>query len=169
MRINVKLVIAICVISEIVFCSTLQAAMVQSIKQATSYDMFLPKNRKMISNTGDKKIDPSINYNPAIARKLFNMSDGQKRTITIEEGVSRTHAALGSKVRIVLDNIENAQWYMDCSKELVLINTKNENNQIIMLFDTLAKGRASIYLDCVDNSDNTFKVIDSRYINIVVD
>ncbi len=145
------------------------AAMKQSLKEATTYDMFLPKTSLKTSNTADKKVDPSINYNPAIARKLFNMSDGQKRTITIQDGITRAHVALGSKIRVVLENVENAQWYMECSEELVLINTKNEDDKIIMMFDTRTKGRANIYFDCVDTSDNSFKVIASKYINIIVD
>ena len=146
-----------------------QAAMIQSLQQATTYDMFLPKNKKKIPNTADKKNSPSKNYNPAIARKLFNMSDGQKRTITIEEGTKRVHVAKGSKIRVVLDNIKDAKWYMECSKQLILINTKNEDKKIIMMFDTLAKGRAKIYLDCVDKSDKKLGVIKSKYINIVID
>ena len=166
---KIKILLIIWAMSGICFGLPVHAAMVQSLKGATTYDMFLPKNQKRIQNTADKKNSPSKNYNPAIARKLFNMSDGQKRTITIDEKQTRAQVAKGSKIRIVLDNIDNAKWYMECSKELVLINTKNEDKKIIMMFDTLAKGRAKIYLDCVDTSENKSGVIKSKYINILID
>lgn len=169
MRKNVKIGLAIWGISGMFFALSANAAMVQSLKGATTYDMFLPKNQKRIQNTADKKMAPSKNYNPAIARKLFNMSDGQKRTITIDEEKNRVHVAKGSKIRVILDNIENAKWYMECSKELILVNTKNEGEKIVMMFDTLAKGQAKIYLDCVDISGNNSGVIKSKYINVLID
>ena len=169
MRDKSKILLTVFVTCIMLWGVSANAAMIQSLKQATTYDMFLPKNQKRIQNTGDRKLSPSKNYNPAIARKLFNMSDGQKRTITIEDGKNRVHVAKGSKIRVILDNIENAKWYMECSKELVLVNTKNKGDKIIMMFDTLAKGRANIYLDCVDNSENKSGVIKSKYINIIID
>lgn len=148
-------------------CNLAYSAMVQSLDDATSYDMFLPKDTNTPKN--DVKLDPSVNYNPSIARKLFNMSDGKKRTVTITDGMTRAHVALGSRIKIVLDNIKNAQWYMEASDKLVLLNKKIEDGKIVMLFNTLQKGRANIYLDCVDQSEYSFKVIESKYINIVID
>lgn len=169
MKKKAKFILMIWAISGMFFGLSANAAMVQSLKGATTYDMFLPKNQKRIQNTADNKNSPSKNYNPAIARKLFNMSDGQKRTITIDEGKTSVHVAKGSKIRIILDNIKNAKWYMECSKELVLVNTKNEGKQIVMMFDTLAKGRANIYLDCVDTSEKNSGVIKSKYIKVLID
>lgn len=161
------------------------AAAFQQMQDAASYDMFLPadvthENSSLSSNdthvttpkTYAVSDDESYIGNPnlEIARKLFGPlpEPVEDEFVDVEDDVGRIFTPIGKQVRIALQELPGMNWHVECADGISLIARTKSGNKLELVFDTYNLGNTMIYLDCIDNSDNLFKVVESRYIKVII-
>ena len=160
------------------------AAAFQQMQDAASYDMFLPADvtyddseisttdaHFTTPKTNDATVDSYIgNPNMEIALKLFGPlpEPVEDEFVDVEDDVGRIFTPIGKQVRIVLQEFPGMNWHVECADGISLIARTKSGNKLELVFDTYNLGNTMIYLDCIDNSDNLFKVVESRYIKVII-
>lgn len=176
----------VAVIGTALTLSGAKAAAFQSIRDAVSYDMFLPADvakdnstqndthasTPQTNDTSDSESyigSQTIDYNREIAKYWFGISDqSQDNIINLDINASRVFVPIGNKLRIVLPEMEKQQWFIDCFNGLKLISKTKNKNYLELIFSAQEKGETQIYLDLVDKSNNLIKVIKSKSILVII-
>lgn len=167
------------------FGSSVHAAAIQSMRNAASFEMFMPSDRPSdliyeedtsnevyeaeIANTDDDEIigSATVNYNQEIAKALF-ADKGDDVIIEIDSTTRRIFVPEGRNVIIRLREAANNKWHYECEELLNLESNHKNGNERQLVFNAEETGITKLWLDCVDNSGKEIKVVESRYINVIV-
>lgn len=162
-----------------------QAAAIQSMRDAASFEMFMPADRPSEplydEDTSDGIYEPelasadddgiigsaTVNYNQEIARALF-ADKGDDVVIEIDSTTRRIFVPEGRNVIIRLREAANNKWHYECEELLNLASNHKNGNERQLVFNAEETGITKLWLDCVDNSGKEIKVVESRYINVIV-
>ena len=160
----------------------------QSIGDAASYDMFLPADATYdeptpsqddahvttpkTDNASDSESyigSQTIDYNREIANHLFGISDHpQGQIVNADSSAKRVFVPFGDKLRVVLQEEHNQRWHVECQEGIRLLSYTRNGNTLELIFETTEKGNTKIYFDCVDKSNNQFRVIKSKCIKVII-
>ena len=161
------------------------AAAFQQMQDAASYDMFLPADvtydDSEISSNDTHVTTPKTyavsddesyigNPNLEIARKLFGPLPSQieETIVNVDDQTARIFVPLGKQVRIVLQEMPGLNWHVECGDGISLNSSSKDGNKLELVFNTYDIANSTIYLDYIDNSNNQFKVVASRYITVII-
>lgn len=180
-------ILSICCMS-----SKVQAAAIQSSRNAAAFDMFMPADDssytpkryeetagryEVIAKAASKnnEMEPedgiigsaTVNYNEEIANALFDDAD-EDVVIEVDRNTKRIFVPEGRKVIIKLIESGSSNWHYECEELLSLASNDRKGNNREMVFNAGESGTTKLYLDYVDKSGKEFKVVESVYINVIV-
>ena len=99
---------------------------------------------------------------------MFGSLPEEKQVITLDSAADEVFVPLGKKLRIVLQESPKARWHVECGAGIELISRTQNETELELLFAAEDTGHTKIYLDYVDKSDNQVRVVESKYINVII-